>query len=84
MTNRTKSANAHVAYQRRTKNDSTWMDVADAYDVGLRHGLSQPGHAIKQLEEAGYVVHDLAKRHVTRRIAVEERPVPTENASQEK
>jgi hypothetical protein len=69
---RTKAAMAHVAHRRQQDDRSaTWMDVAEAYDMGLRHGLSQPRHAIKQIEEAGYVVHDIAKRWVERRYAVE-------------
>lgn len=39
MSEYTGSALAYVAFQRQPDRASTWMDVARAYDEGMRHAL---------------------------------------------
>lgn len=49
MSDYSESAKAYVEVERRTKDVATWMDVAAAYDAGMRHGLEARRNAMRQL-----------------------------------
>jgi hypothetical protein len=72
MSNRTKASAAHVGSVRKgSDRAATWFDVADAYDAGMRHGLGQPKNALKQLQDAGAVIHEGTARRIMYRSGVD-------------